>query len=86
MSETNPTRVNKILSPELKAPVDGNVDVEQIPDNADLPLPHTDDVGAESELMNEDAYEESDEALPDDAEEAAITRDPEREGTRFGDS
>ncbi len=33
----------------------------------------------------EDAYERSDEALPDDEEEAAIAKDPSREETRFGE-
>ncbi|WP_377294614.1 hypothetical protein [Rhizobium sp. SG2393] len=33
----------------------------------------------------EDAYERSDEALPDDEEEAIIARDPSREETRFGE-
>ncbi|TPI35035.1 hypothetical protein FJW08_00565 [Mesorhizobium sp. B3-2-1] len=41
---------------------------------------------AEGDLPEEDddnAYQESDEALPDDIEEAAISRDPSREGGRF---
>jgi hypothetical protein len=40
----------------------------------------------EGELPDEDddnPYQESDEALPDDTEEAAISRDPSKEGTRF---
>jgi hypothetical protein len=32
---------------------------------------------------DDNAYQNSDEALPDDAEERAITRDPDREGGRF---
>ncbi|TPM40675.1 hypothetical protein [Mesorhizobium sp. B2-3-4] len=42
--------------------------------------------GQEGNLPEEDddnAYQDSDEALPDDIEEAAISRDPSREGSRF---
>ncbi|KAA3448823.1 hypothetical protein C7I87_20485 [Mesorhizobium sp. SARCC-RB16n] len=41
---------------------------------------------AEGDLPEEDddnAYQESDEALPDDVEEAVISRDPSRQGGRF---
>jgi hypothetical protein len=39
---------------------------------------------AQEEVDNDDnPYQESDEALPDDEEEAAISRDPSREGSRF---
>jgi hypothetical protein len=37
----------------------------------------------EDEDDDDNPYQESDEALPDDEEEAAIGRDPSREGTRF---
>ncbi|HMF66432.1 MAG TPA: hypothetical protein VK602_02345 [Phyllobacterium sp.] len=36
-----------------------------------------------SEDDDDNPYQESDEALPDDEEEAEIARDPEREGHRF---
>jgi hypothetical protein len=36
-----------------------------------------------SEDDDDNAYQESDEALPEDEEEAEIARDPEREGHRF---
>ncbi|WP_457302531.1 hypothetical protein [Phyllobacterium sp. P5_D12] len=36
-----------------------------------------------SEEDDDNPYQESDEALPDDEEEAEISRDPEREGHRF---
>ena len=39
----------------------------------------------EDEDDDDNPYQESDEALPDDEEEAAISRDPSREGTRFGE-
>ena len=41
-----------------------------------------DDAGL-SEEDDDNPYQESDEALPDDEEEAEISRDPEREGHRF---
>jgi hypothetical protein len=37
----------------------------------------------EDEDDDDNAYQDSDEALPDDEEEAAISRDPSRQGTRF---
>ena len=37
----------------------------------------------EDEDDDDNPYQDSDEALPDDEEEAAISRDPSREGTRF---
>ena len=41
-----------------------------------------DDAGLPEE-DDDNPYQESDEALPDDEEEAEISRDPEREGHRF---
>ena len=41
-----------------------------------------DDAGL-SEEDDDNPYQESDEALPDDEEEVEISRDPEREGHRF---
>lgn len=43
--------------------------------------------GGELEEEDDDnPYQESDEALPDDAEEAAISRNPSREGGRFDET
>lgn len=39
-----------------------------------------------AEEDDDNAYQESDEALPNDAEEAAIRRDPSREGGRFDET
>lgn len=53
-----------------------------IPENGDFRY----DVERSGELPGEDddnAYQNSDEALPDDSEEAAISRHPSREGGRF---
>lgn len=43
------------------------------------------DPGEVSEDDDDNAYQNSDEALPDDEEEVEIARDPEREGRRFND-
>lgn len=60
----------------------GGDEVELDIENEDI-LAHVEDE-AEEEVDNDDnAYQESDEALPDDEEEAAINRDPSREGSRF---
>ncbi len=42
--------------------------------------------GDVEEEDDDNAYQESDEALPDDAEEAAISRNPSREGGRFDET
>ena len=60
----------------------GAITPDSIPENGDLRY----DVEPPGEAPEEDddnAYQNSDEALPDDREEAAITRDPSREGSRF---
>ncbi|MRG56749.1 hypothetical protein GF108_14300 [Phyllobacterium sp. SYP-B3895] len=43
------------------------------------------DAGEVSEEDDDNPYQNSDEALPDDEEELEIARDPEREGRRFND-
>ncbi len=45
----------------------------------------SEDAGDLSEDDDDNPYQNSDDALPDDEEEDEITRDPEREGHRFGD-
>lgn len=45
----------------------------------------SEDAGDLSEDDDDNPYQESDAALPDDEEEAEIAFDPEREGHRFGD-
>lgn len=65
-------------------PTDSGVEAD-IP-NEDV-LAHVEEIEeqeAEEEVDDDDnPYQESDEALPDDAEEAAISRHPSREGGRF---
>jgi hypothetical protein len=48
-------------------------------------LVEPEDAGDLSEDDDDNPYQESDEALPDDEEEREIARDPEREGRRFND-
>lgn len=60
----------------------GAIRPDSIPENGDLRY----DEGRPAESLEEEddnAYQDSDEALPDDGEEAAITRDLSQEGTRF---
>lgn len=55
---------------------------ESVSENGDIRY----DVEKEGEVPEEDddnAYQNSDEALPDDAEERVISRDPSKEGSRF---
>lgn len=61
------------------APSNGDIATEV--DRAEQPA------GGEVEEEDDDnPYQESDEALPDDAEEAAISRNPSREGGRFDET
>ncbi len=64
----------------------GGDEVELDIENEDI-LAHVEDIEeeeAEEEIDSDDnPYQESDEALPDDEEEAAINRNPSRQGGRF---
>ena len=63
-------------------------DSKRINDDVDIPAPDELE-GVEIEMTDsleeedDNPYQESDEALPDDKEEAAIRRNPSREGGRF---
>lgn len=60
----------------------GAIRPDSIPENGDLRY----DVERAGELPEEDddnAYQNSDEALPEDRDEAAIARNPAKEGSRF---
>jgi len=80
-------------SDEVEAPAPRQQDWDALrgakilPDGADeKSLPDSTGVEKEGELPEEDddnAYQDSDDALPDDAEEAAIGRDPARRGGPF---
>jgi hypothetical protein len=61
---------------------------ESVPADGDISYPPS-TVERSGDLPEEDddnPYQESDEALPDDAEEAALTRDPSKGGSRFRDT
>lgn len=60
----------------------GAITPDSLPENGDFRY----DAEPSSEAPEEDddnAYQNSDEALPDDGEEATLTRNPAREGSRF---
>lgn len=62
----------------------GELIAESLPENGDLRYEEEAEEAAEPLGEDDDnAYQESDEALPDDEEEAAIARDPTKAGTRF---
>jgi hypothetical protein len=63
----------------------GQIVPESVPDNGDESFPDEtiQKPGDQPEEDDDNPYQESDEALPDDAEEAALTRDQSKEGSRF---
>ncbi len=59
------------------------LDIEEFPAKGEIPQELEHEI-EEGELETEDdPYQESDEALPDDAEERVIDRNPSREGGAF---
>lgn len=60
----------------------GAITPDSLPENGDFRYEPEDD-GELPEEEDDNAYQNSDEALPDDREERAIARDPSREGGRF---
>lgn len=60
----------------------GAITPDSIPENGDLRYDVERSVEP-PEDNDDNPYQNSDEALPEDREEAAITRDPFREGSRF---
>jgi hypothetical protein len=81
---TIPTTETPIKTQDRDQLGDDAVDLDV--ENADV-LAHVEEIEekeAEEAVDNDDnPYQESDEALPDDEEEASISRDPSREGSRF---
>lgn len=70
-----PQNVNDVDAPGM-AP-------SSVPDDGDV-SPALEQDGAAPE-QDDNAYQDSDEALPNDAEEQTIARDPWREDKRFGE-
>lgn len=78
------TTVKPRLSPDTQANDLPDVRTDQIPDGTDLPPA---DLGRVPPVPTRDeANLESDEALPDDAEEEMLERDPSRQATRFDET
>jgi hypothetical protein len=66
----------------------GEIAPESVPADRDISYPPS-TVERSGDLPEEDddnPYQESDEALPDDVEEAALARDPSKERSQSGDS
>lgn len=80
--KSRPDQGPALEQPDWDAIESGAIAPDSVPQNGDLRY----DVERSGEAPGEDddnAYQNSDEALPDDQEEAAITRDPSKEGGRF---
>lgn len=62
--------------------ISGAIEPDSVPENGDLRY-DPEKAGDAPDEDDDNAYQHSDEALPDDREEAAIRRNPDREGGRF---
>ena len=91
--DTNPEDMNPDEGPELErqdwdAVVAGELSPDSIPENGDFRYGSDgEEEEEESDLLEEDddnPFQHSDEALPDDDEEAELERDPTHERPRFG--
>lgn len=63
-----------------------DLDIDALPAKGEIPQSIEQEIEEEEAESEDDPYQESDEALPDDAEERVIDRNPSREGglsTRF---
>ncbi len=60
-----------------------DLDVEELPAKGEIPQELEHEIEEEELETEDDPYQESDEALPDDAEERVIDRNPSREGGAF---
>lgn len=63
--------------------LDVDVDVDALPAKGEIPQSIEQEIEEEEAETEDDPYQESDEALPDDAEERVIDRNPSREGGAF---
>lgn len=63
----------------------GAITPDSLPENGDFDR-GVEESGDAPEEDDDNAYQNSDEALPDDGQEAAISRNPAREGGRFDDA
>ncbi|WP_174020012.1 hypothetical protein G6L89_002935 [Agrobacterium fabrum] len=60
-----------------------DLDVDALPAKGEIPQSIEQEIEEEKAETEDDPYQESDEALPDDAEERVINRNPSREGGAF---
>lgn len=60
-----------------------DLDVEELPAKGEIPQELEHKIEEDELETEDDPYQESDEALPDDAEERVIDRNPSREGGAF---
>ena len=60
-----------------------DLDVDALPAKGEIPQFIEQEIEEEEAESEDDPYQESDEALPDDAEERVINRNPSREGGAF---
>lgn len=60
-----------------------DVDIDALPAKGEIPQSIEQEIEEEEAESEDDPYQESDEALPDDAEERVINRNPSREGGTF---
>lgn len=62
-----------------------DIDADELPSRGEIPQSIENELLEEEAETEDDPYQESDEALPDDAEEKVIDRNPSREGGAFDD-
>ncbi|MBW9075152.1 hypothetical protein [Agrobacterium deltaense] len=60
-----------------------DIDIDALPAKGEIPQSIEREIEEEEAESEDDPYQESDEALPDDAEERVIDRNPSREGGAF---
>ncbi|HCD82704.1 MAG TPA: hypothetical protein DEQ45_02535 [Agrobacterium sp.] len=60
-----------------------DLDIDTLPAKGEIPQSIEQEIEEEEAESEDDPYQESDEALPDDAEERVINRNPSREGGAF---
>ncbi|CUX28464.1 MULTISPECIES: hypothetical protein [Rhizobium/Agrobacterium group] len=60
-----------------------DLDIDALPAKGEIPQSIEQEIEEEEAESEDDPYQESDEALPDDAEERVIDRNPSREGGTF---
>ena len=62
-----------------------DIDADELPSRGEIPQSIENELLEDEAETEDDPYQESDEALPDDAEEKVIERNPSREGGAFDD-